>query len=299
MDGLAMQGGSVRTRIGRVAPGRTLSIEPGRWRWALAVLLALGLVCSWLPGTPDVRAEPARQARAAELVVVPRAVAQATSVAHGLEARYSEVQTLAVGLSGKVLLVHVPAGREDEFRQRLAADSSVAAVSRNYEVHIDDGPLTPNDPSFDQQWGLTAVHAPEAWGTGARGTGVTVAVIDTGADYGHPDLSGALLPGCTFLPYPATCGPTSASDDNGHGTHVAGTIAATTDNGVGVAGLAWGASILPLKALDSTGTGSWFSIADAINYAATQTGVRVINLSLGSDPGFPPDASDLALLQGV
>lgn len=289
----------VRPRTGRVALGATEPAGDRLWRRAFVALLVLAVLSACLPGTSRAAAEPDRGARPAELVVVPRSVAQASSVAQGLEVRYSEVQTLAVGLSGKVLLVHVPPGREEEFRQRLSADPTVAAVARNYEVQADDAPLTPNDPSFPQQWGMTAVHAPEAWGAGARGTGVTVAVVDTGADYGHPDLAGALLPGCNFIVYPAVCSPTAAADDNGHGTHVAGTIAALTNNGVGVAGLAWGASILPLKALDSTGSGSWFSITDAMSYAASQPGVRVINLSLGSDPGFPPDASDRALLQGV
>jgi subtilisin family serine protease len=267
------------------------------WRSVAAFLLTLLLLGAVPLATPTVRAAEG-PVRAEELVVLPRSVAGATSLAQSLEARNGgQIQTLDVGLSGRVLLLHVPAGREDEFRARLAADPGVAAVSRNYEVHLDATALTPNDPSYPQQWGLPAVHAPEAWGDGARGTGVTVAVIDSGADYGHPDLAASLLPGCTFIVMPATCGPTAAADDNGHGTHVAGTIAAVTNNGVGVAGLAWGASILPLKALDSTGSGSWYAIADAIGYATNQPGVRVINMSLGSDPGFPPDASEQALLQ--
>jgi subtilisin family serine protease len=234
------------------------------------------------------------------LVVLPRSTAQATSVAQELSVRHGgDVRTQEVGLSGRVLLVQVPAGREDEYKAKLAADPTVAAVARNYKVRADADPLTPDDPGFAQQWGLTAIRAPEAWGDGARATGVTVAVIDSGADYGHPDLAGSLLAGCSFVVTPMVCGPTAAADDNGHGTHVAGTIAALTNNGVGVVGLAWGASILPLKALDSGGTGSWFSIADAIGYATNQPGVRVINMSLGSDPNFPPDASDRALLQSM
>ncbi len=271
---------------------------PGWWRWLLIALLVLGLRGVGAPPRA-VGAEPPGNARPTELVVVPRAVAGASAVAQELPGRYADLQTLTVGLSGRVLLLRVPAGREDEFRRRLAADPAVAAVSRNYEVRTQAEPLVPNDPSFPQQWGLTAVRAPQAWGGGARGNGVVVAVIDTGVDYGHPDLAGALLPGCNFVVLPATCGPTAAADNNGHGTHVTGTIAAATDNGVGVAGLGWGATILPLKALDVGGVGSWFSITDAIGYATNQPGVRVINLSLGSDPGFPPDPSELALLQGA
>ncbi len=284
-------------RVGASHARAGAALRARRWRGLAALLLTLFLLGAAPQTTPAVRAADA-QARAEELVVVPRSVAGASSLAQSLEARNGgQIQTLDIGLSGRVLLLHVPAGREDEFRARLAADPGVAAVSRNYEVHLDAAALTPNDPSYPQQWGLPAVHAPEAWGDGARATGVTVAVIDSGADYGHPDLAASLLPGCSFVLLPATCGPTAAADDNGHGTHVAGTIAAVTNNGVGVAGLAWGASVLPLKALDSTGSGSWYAIADAIGYATNQTGVRVINMSLGSDPGFPPDTSEQTLLQ--
>lgn len=267
-------------------------------RWLLALILSVTILWSGFPVAPAVQAAVPSNARPSELVVLPRSTAQATSVAQELSVRHgNDVQTQEIGLSGRVLLVQVPPGREDEYKAKLAADPGVAAVARNYEVKAEADPLTPNDPGYTQQWGLTAVRAPEAWGDGARATGVTVAVIDSGADYGHPDLAASLLPGCTFVVTPMVCGPTAAADDNGHGTHVAGTIAALTNNGVGVAGLAWGASILPLKALDAGGTGSWFSIADAIGYATDQPGVRVINMSLGSDPNFPPDPSDRALLQ--
>jgi len=274
-----------------------MAVDTPRRRGIVAFLVIVLLLGAVPAATPLARAAGA-PSRVGELVVLPRSIAGASSLAQNLESRNGgQVQTAALGLSGRVVLMRVPAGREDEFRARLAADPGVAAVSRNYEVHLDAAPLTPDDPSYAQQWNLPAVHAPEAWGNGARATGVTVAVIDSGADYGHPDLAVALLPGCTFVPTPAICGPTAAADDNGHGTHVSGTVAASTNNGIGVAGLAWGATVLPLKALDSTGSGTWYAIADAIGYATNQTGVRVINLSLGSDPSFPPDGNEQALLQ--
>lgn len=260
--------------------------------------MAIAILIVPLPPLPPSAAQAAAPARPAELVVLSRSTAQASGLAQALPARHgNDVQPEAPGLSGRVVLVKVPRGREEEYKARLAADPNVAAVSRNYEVRAEAAPLTPSDPQFAQQWGLATVRAPEAWGDGARANGVTVAVIDSGADYGHPDLAGSLLAGCNFIVVPSVCGPTAAADDNGHGTHVAGTIAATTDNGTGVAGLAWGASILPLKALDAVGSGSWYAIADAIGYATNQPGVRVINMSLGSDPSFPPDAGDRALLQ--
>lgn len=271
------------------------------WRWLLTVmLLASGVLAGvvWQPAI--VRAAP--PSRSGELVVIPRAGAYATSVAQGLEQRHgTDLVVDHVGLSGQVMVVRVPPGREDEVRAQLAADPQVAAVARNYLVQANAAPGIPNDPQYNQQWALPAIHAPEAWGNGARATGITVAVIDTGADYGHPDLANVLLPGCNYVgnmqPTGPICGPTVANDDHGHGTHVAGIIAAQANNGIGISGLAWGTRILPLKVLDSNGIGAWSEVADALHYAANQSGVRVINLSLGSDPYFSPMSGELRVLQ--
>ncbi len=278
------------------------------FRYCVALFLAMLTVVTSFPALPVARVAAAIPARTGELVLLPRAGAQANSVASTLSARHGqEVQVTAVGVSRKVLLVRVPPGREDEYRKQLAADPMIAAVARNYQVQLEAEPLVPNDPQYAQQWALPAIHAPEAWGMGARATGAVVATIDSGADYDHPDLAPALLPGCTFLPQPSPapvpppdpCSPRAADDDNGHGTHVAGIIAAQVNNSIGVAGLTWGATVLPLKALDIFGIGYWYNIADAISYATTQPGVRVINLSLGSLPGFPPYPEEITLLQTV
>jgi serine protease len=132
----------------------------------------------------------------------------------------------------------------------------------------------PDDPQFAQQWHLKAAGAPAAWDS-ARGAGVTVAIIDTGIAP-VDDLDPArLLKGHNFL-----TGGEGAADDHGHGTHVAGTVAQTTDNGVGVAGMAPDARLLPLKVLGADGSGTSVGIADAIRWAADH-GARVLNLSLG------------------
>ncbi|HEU5328050.1 MAG TPA: S8 family serine peptidase [Thermomicrobiales bacterium] len=279
---------------------RAMAASKSEARHVLApAFLVLALVWSLfgVVVTP-VQAAPAGS-RPGEVVLLLRPGATATAVASALSQRHAAMRAVSAGRSGRVMLAHVPPGREVEFRDELRADPAVEAASLDYIVHA-TADFTPNDPDFPQQWDMTAVDAPAAWGAGARASGVTVAVIDTGADYNHPDLSAALLPGCNFVvTVPATCGPTAAQDDNNHGTHVSGTIAALTNNGLGVAGLAWGARILPLKALDATGSGSWFAITDAITYAAQQPGVRAINLSLGSDPGLPPDSSAVALLQNA
>ncbi|MCK6524083.1 S8 family peptidase [Myxococcota bacterium] len=132
----------------------------------------------------------------------------------------------------------------------------------------------PNDPLWEKQWNLRQIGVHRGWRVGA-GAGVTVAVIDTGVS-AVEDLEGAtILPGRSFVP-----GVSSAADDHGHGTHVAGTIAQVTNNGVGVAGVAPNVTILPLKTLSARGSGSSDHIAAAIDEAVDQ-GAQVINLSLG------------------
>lgn len=141
----------------------------------------------------------------------------------------------------------------------------------------------PNDPMFKYQWHMEQIDAPTAWATSKRGQGAVVAVIDTGVAYktvsganALPDLAGtAFTGGQTFV-----AGLPDGLDDHAHGSHVAGTIAQTTNNGIGVTGVAYASTIMPLKVLSKDGRGSVPGIANAIRYAADQ-GANVINMSLG------------------
>ncbi len=147
-----------------------------------------------------------------------------------------------------------------------------------------------NDPLRDQQWGLDQIRAEAAWPT-STGSGAVVAVLDTGVDFAHPDLKANLLSGATFTcgKQPAPCGngdfrgPDGENNGDEHGTHVAGIVAAVTDNGIGVAGTAPDAKILPVKVLED-GSGSFANIAAGIRWAA-DNGADVINMSLGALPG--------------
>jgi serine protease len=139
----------------------------------------------------------------------------------------------------------------------------------------------PNDPCYQYQWHLRQVGLPGAWKLG-QGQGATVAVIDTGVT-AVPDLAGIeLIAGYNFVG-----NNKDARDDHGHGTHVAGTIAQATNNKLGVAGVAFGAKIMPLKVLSAQGSGSMGAISQAIRYAA-DNGAQVINMSLGGP--FPTAA---------
>src|SRR2546426_3173966 len=146
--------------------------------------------------------------------------------------------------------------------------------------------FTPDDPRFPEQYGLSRIQAPTAWDS-ATGDGVIVAIVDTGADLGHPDLEAHLLPGYNVLQPDRP-----PADDNGHGTHVSGIAGAVTNNGVGVAGTTIGARLLPVKVLDDSGSGSEDDVERGILWALDH-GARVINLSLGNDIPFSADLAGI------
>jgi serine protease len=166
--------------------------------------------------------------------------------------------------------------------ERVKDDPRVESAEPNYWY---EAFMVPDDPQFEAQWSFRMIGAPEAWDH-ATGKGVTVAVIDTGVafeDYKRfkkvEDLRGTQF----ATGYDFVNDTDHANDDHGHGTHVAGTIAQTTNNGIGVAGLAYEAKIMPLKVLNKSGFGTAADIADAIRFAADE-GAQVINMSLGGGP---------------
>ncbi|ATB40161.1 protease [Cystobacter fuscus] len=194
------------------------------------------------------------------------------AIAHGVEDVDAVLEAIrqhpAVESAEPLRVYRVPVGEEAVFEEPAPA--------------LDKEGFTPNDPEYPRQWNLRMIHMPQAW-LRSHGKGVVVAVLDTGIAYEDyddfkqvPDLKGIRFK----KGYDFVGDDTHANDDHGHGTHVAGTIAQATNNGVGVAGVAFEATLMPVKVLNHFGSGTSADIADAIRFAA-DNGAQVINMSLG------------------
>ena len=184
----------------------------------------------------------------------------------------------------------------------LRTDTAVLHAEPNYRVST---MATTNDEALSVQWHYPLINLPAAWDTSVGSGDVIVAVVDTGILSGHPDLQGQLVPGYDFIRNRVDAGdgdgidPNPEDPGNGaepgassfHGSHVGGTVAAAGNNGIGVAGVAYGARLMPLRALSERG-GSSYDVSQAVRYAAglaNDSGTvppqraDVINLSLGGE----------------
>lgn len=193
-------------------------------------------------------------------------------------------------LRGAFHLLSVPRGSVWQVVSELRADPRVRYAHPDWIAHALEIP--PNDPLYLKQWnfsspaaGAGSIRVEGAWAVNPGGDpSVVVAVVDTGIAYEQfgafcqaPDLAGTrFVPGWDFVG-----GDAHPNDDNSHGTHVAGTIAQTTNNGIGVAGIAYNVSLMPVKVLGADGSGSISGIANGIRWAADH-GAHVINMSLGT-----------------
>jgi len=198
----------------------------------------------------------------------------------------------------------------------LRGDPLIEYAEPNYRVK---SMAVPNDASYPFQWHYPLIDLPAAWDTTTGSPEVIVAVVDTGILSRHPDLTGQWIDGYDFVssadrardgdgidPDPEDPGDgDSAASSSFHGTHVSGTVAAAGDNGIGVSGVAYGARIMPLRALGAGGAGTTYDVDQAIRFAAglaNDSGTLptrpadIINLSLG---GAPFSQSSQALYRQV
>ncbi|MCU7722189.1 S8 family serine peptidase [Actinoplanes sp. KI2] len=193
--------------------------------------------------------------------------------------------------------VHTDGSAADALRQ-LRADPAVSAASLDYKRQIT---ATPNDPGYtygDQDY-LKTVRVPQAWDRTKGSTAQLIAVVDTGVNGAHEDLKGRTVAGYNAITNTAIAAG-AKSDDNGHGSMVAGIAAANTNNSIGVAGVAWTGRVMPVKALDKEGSGWDSDIARGVTWAADH-GAKVINLSLGGpdDDAVLHDAIKYATNKGA
>ena len=191
----------------------------------------------------------------------------------------SRRQTLSVESASTVKPLGVPGlelvrvkGSVPSAIAALEANPAVAYAEPNWIYHAE---AVPNDPRYSQLWGLTKINAPAAWNTTTGSAAVKVAVVDTGIATDHLDLSANVVPGFDFVQ-----GDADPRDFNGHGTHVAGTIGARGNNAIGVTGVDWQVSLMPVRVLDGNGSGSNANVSAGFAYACSH-GASIVNASLG------------------
>lgn len=286
---------------------------------SLATCIAFALLASLSPTPLRTAAaqDGPRVVRGQELLI--SSLPNAAGVAARLPGSISgvgEVQVLESVGDGTVAILSVSRNSVRDLDETVPADVAdlqqrcQQIIERNPRITIDCEPnlvmqkhAEPNDSYYPSMYNLKQISAPAAWDISTGSKDVIVAIIDSGLDYAHVEISDNVFVNSAEIPfnridddrngfvddyfgYDFAYKDSDPRDDDGHGTHVAGTIGAVSNNELGVAGVAWNVSLLPVKVLTRAGWGTNANIAAGIQYAVMR-GAKVINLSLGGDSFSP------------
>jgi thermitase len=250
---LALMGLMLAILFAMIVPARGEVPAAGRVAAASTKGLASSLVPDFVPGYILVQPRPG----------LPRAALDNALAAHGGKAiaKLADLDVYVVSLP--------PTASERAVARALSQHPHIKFAEPDALIPVD---FVPNDTYYASEWHLQTIDAPSAWNV-ATGSGVTVAILDSGIDATHPDLAGQLVPGWNF--YDNT---SNTADVYGHGTKVAGVVAALGNNAMGVAGVAFNARLMPIRVTDTSGYASISALASGLTYAADH-GARVANMS--------------------
>ncbi|MEM4397584.1 MAG: S8 family serine peptidase, partial [Candidatus Woesearchaeota archaeon] len=231
------------------------------------------------------------EAEPGEILVALKSGRMRTS-AERINAKYGTKTEDSIPSLDTLLLKTDNRAKTNEIIKSLSADPDVEVVGPNYKVWT---MLDVNDPMLNDQYALKLIEAKKAWDITQGRAEAVVAIVDTGIDLTHPDLKDKLVPGFSALKDKENDhNQKEGGDDNGHGTHCAGIAAGIGNNGIGIAGVALNNKIMPVRVLGGAGSGSLFSIAKGVEWAA-ENNASVISMSLGG----PSSAMDLVVERAV
>jgi thermitase len=226
------------------------------------------LILAALTVSSTSHAQQAASFREGQLLVKPRAGLSDVELTRAVRFAGGRVVNRIKGLD--VRRISVPTQAEQRVRQALANNPRIAFAELDELLEPVEAP---SDPYYDSAWHLAKIGIEAAWVNG-QGAQITVAIVDSGIDDSHPDLAGKVVNG-----YNSVSGSSATSDVAGHGTQVAGVVAAVTDNGLGVASIARAADLMPIRVTDRSDGYAYFSdIAEGLIWAA-DNGARVANIS--------------------